>query len=75
MEDIPMINAEPHENAHVVGVNINNSDKEDGSNKNHLSLTDDDDDDNCDGEDWDDPIDDIVKDDGKVDATIDSVYY
>ena len=73
MNDIPMINTEPHENAHAAGVNINNSDKEDGSNKNRLSLTDDDDDDNhCNGEDGDDPADNVVKNNRKVGATIDS---
>ena len=71
MEDIPIINAEPHENAHVAGANINNSDKEDDANKNHLSLSEDDDDDYCVGDDVDDPADDVVKDEGNVGATID----
>ena len=71
MEDIPVIEAEPHENAPVAGVNIHNSDKEDGVNKDQLSSSEDNDDDN-DGEEGDDPADNVVKDDGKVGATINS---
>ena len=69
MEDVPVIEAEPHENAPVEGINIHNNDKEDGVNKNHLSLSDDDDADD-DEEEGDKPAAEVVIVDDNGDASI-----